>query len=133
MTDRVVVPAGMEAGVQRYRSVPARIAGDLVFVSGQIGSIGPDGTPVTDPAEQARLALDSLGVVLAEAGCGFGDVVELTTYHTGGWAAAEETFVPAKADLFAEHHPAWTAVGVSDLAYGAVIEIAAVAKLPGKD
>lgn len=132
-TDRVVIPAGTEGGVARYRSVPARITGDLMFISGQIGSIGADGELVADAAEQARNALAALGDVLAEAGCTFGDVVEITTYHTGGWQAAEDTFVPVKADVFPEPYPAWTAVGVTDLAYGAVIEIAAVARIPQKD
>ncbi len=126
----MVAPAYLEAAQHQYGMAQGRVDGGFVFVSGQIG-FTPDGQPAADPAEQGRLALTHLGAILTEAGCTFDDVVELTTYHVGGVAAANTWFLPIKAAFFGAPYPAWTAVGVADLAIpGAVIEIAAIAKLP---
>ena len=51
-------------------------AGDFVFVTGQVPM--RDGHPMTDGSieDQTRACLDSLRHILAEAGCGLGDVVK---------------------------------------------------------
>nr|WP_300998337.1 Rid family hydrolase [Hyphomonas sp.] len=56
-------------------------SGDLLFVSGQVGS-RPDGTPEPDFPRQDQLAFDNLIAVLEAAGCGLGDIVDVTTFHT---------------------------------------------------
>lgn len=104
-------------------------AGDLVFVSGQVGLDESGNSPV-DPAEQYRLAFASLARVLADAGCTPADLVDLTTYHTGYPDHIEE-FMAAKAAFQGESRPCWTAVGVAKLAMPrTLVEIKATAYKP---
>ena len=78
-------------------------------------------------AAQARLAFEGVKRVLAAAGANLADVVELTTFHTDlrGEMAA---FAQVKDEFFPDNYPAWTAVGVTQLAVeGLLVEIRAVA------
>ena len=52
------------------------VFGDLVFVSGQVGS-REDGSPEPDFAKQVQLAFDNLEAVLKAAGASFDDVVDV--------------------------------------------------------
>lgn len=64
---------------------------------------------------------------LHEANAGFTDIIEMTTYHVGLREHLEE-FRSVKDEFICEPHPAWTAIGVSELASeGAVVEIKVVA------
>ncbi len=66
--------------------------------------------------------------MLEAAGADFGDVVEITTFHVGMEHLA--VFGTVKADFLKEPFPAWTAIGVSELAIpGALVEIRATARL----
>ncbi|MEH6646680.1 Rid family hydrolase [Sulfitobacter sp.] len=56
-------------------------SGDLLFVSGQVGS-REDGTPGPDFAKQVELAFNNLKGVLAAAGCSFDDIVDVPGFHT---------------------------------------------------
>lgn len=104
-------------------------AGDLVFISGQVG-LDESGSCPADPAEQYRLAFESLGRVLADAGCTPEDLVDLMTFHTGYPDHIEE-FMAAKAAFQGEGRPAWTAVGVATLAMPeTLVEIKATAHKP---
>ena len=119
----LVIPAPMRAMYERFHFAPAVRAGDFLLCSGQLG-IGPDGRAIADPAEQFAAAFEAVGSVLAEAGLGFADVVEMTTFHTGGMAAQLGTFMAVKDRYLPAPHPAWTAIGVSELAFpGALVEI----------
>ncbi len=67
---------------------------------------------------------------LTEAGLTFSDVVEMTTYHVGIRSQLED-FRRIKDEFLAEPYPAWTAIGVSELAVeGALIEIRVTARVP---
>src|SRR5260370_16611371 len=70
------VPAG------HYSHAPR--TGNLVCVSGQL-PMRPDGTHTGDLPfeEQARYALDNVSTVLAAAGAGLKDVIEVTVYLVG--------------------------------------------------
>lgn len=98
---------------ERYRYSDHIRAGDLVFVSGQVG-LDEAGNAPTDPAEQYRLAFESLARVLDDAGCTPGDLVDLMTYHTA-YPEHMEQFMAAKAAFQGDGRPAWTAVGVAML------------------
>ncbi|MFK7804538.1 MAG: Rid family hydrolase [Anaerolineae bacterium] len=73
-------------------------------------------------------AVESVGESLTEAGLTFADVVEMTTYHVGLQAHLKE-FIEVKDRFVPAPYPAWTAIGVVELAVlGAVIEVQVTAK-----
>ena len=127
--DQVVVPAGMEGFYDQFHFAPAVRDGDRLFCSGQTGT-GADGKVDPDPAAQFRQAFENVGSVLEAAGVGFGDVVEMTTFHVG-FNEHIAAFMAAKDAFVSEPYPAWTAIGVSELAFGALVEIKVTARLPG--
>ena len=76
-----IFPAGRQALYEINRYSAAIRSGDLLFVSGQVGS-REDGSPEPDFAKQVQLAFDNLTAVLKAAGCTFEDVVDITSFHT---------------------------------------------------
>ncbi|HEY0946279.1 MAG TPA: RidA family protein [Opitutaceae bacterium] len=129
MTKRdAVFPAGQHALYQAHRYSAAIRSGDLLFVSGQVGS-RPDGSPEPDFARQVQLAFDNLNAVLAAAGCTFDDVVDVTSFHTDP-ERQFETFMAIREKVIGEPpYPNWTAVGVNWLA-GFDFEIKVIARIP---
>jgi enamine deaminase RidA (YjgF/YER057c/UK114 family) len=100
--------------------------GDTVWVSGQVG-VDDRFQPLEGMEAQARKAFENLKRVLATAGASLADVVELTSFHIDlrGEMAA---FSRVKDEYFAADFPAWTAVGVTQLALEPLrVEIRAVA------
>lgn len=82
MTKReAIFPEGRQALYERNKYSAAIRSGDLLFVSGQVGSRA-DGSPEPDFKAQVQLAFDNLTAVLKAAGCTFDDVVDVTTFHT---------------------------------------------------
>ena len=73
-----VFPAGRQALYEEHRYSAAIRSGDLLFVSGQVGS-REDGSPEPDFERRVQRALDNLLAVLAAAGCALQDVVDVTT------------------------------------------------------
>ncbi len=123
-----IFPAGRQALYERNRYSAAVRTGDLLFVSGQVGSRA-DGSPEPEFAAQVRLAFANLRAVLAAAGCTFDDVVDVTTFHTDP-EAQFAAVMAAKDEAFAEPpFPNWTAAGVNWLA-GFDFEIKAIARIP---
>jgi enamine deaminase RidA (YjgF/YER057c/UK114 family) len=103
-------------------------SGGFLFVSGQVGS-RPDGTPEPDFGRQVERAFENLGATLAAAGCGFDDVVDVTSFHTDP-EAQFATIMAVKNRVFDRPpYPNWTAVGVTWLA-GFDFEIKVVARIP---
>lgn len=130
MTTRrdIVVPASMQKTYETLHFAPAVKSAGFLFCSGVIG-FGPGRELSPDPEIQFPLAFQSLETVLAEAGLTFDDVIELTSYHVG-LQATLLTFVKVKDRFIPAPHPAWTAIGITELALpGALVEIKAVAKL----
>ncbi|EBW4675689.1 TPA: RidA family protein [Salmonella enterica subsp. enterica serovar Ball] len=103
-------------------------SGDLLFVSGQVGS-HTDGTPEPDFQKQVRLAFENLKATLTAAGCTFDDIVDVTTFHTD----PEQQFgdvMAVKQEIFSlPPYPNWTAVGINWLA-GFDFEIKVIARIP---
>ncbi|EGT4322370.1 RidA family protein, partial [Cronobacter sakazakii] len=82
MTSREpIFPANRHALYEEHGYSAAIRSGDLLFVSGQVGSRA-DGTPEPDFEAQVRLAFENLRATLAAAGCTFDDLVDVTTFHT---------------------------------------------------
>ncbi|RYG40468.1 MAG: RidA family protein, partial [Chitinophagaceae bacterium] len=103
-----VFPANPHALYEEHRYSPAIRSGDLLFVSGQVGS-REDGSPEPDFEEQVRLAFANLKAVLSAAGCTFADVVDVTSFHTDP-ASQFETFMKIREGEIGEPpYPTWTA------------------------
>lgn len=132
MTDRVdIVPEGLEAQYEKLQFAPAVRVGNTLHISGVIGTRA-DGSVSDDPAEQFAQAFTNLGHVLAAAGCGFGDVVEMTTFHVGLQQHMRAFMKAKRAAMTGPPHPAWTAIGIVELAIpGGMVEIRATATVPG--
>ena len=129
MTQRdAIFPAGRQALYEINRYSAAIRSGDLLFVSGQVGSRG-DGSAEPDFAKQVALAFDNLVAVLKASGCTLDDIVDVTTFHTDP-EAQFPTIMAVKDKVFgAPPYPNWTAVGVNWLA-GFDFEIKVIARIP---
>ena len=103
---------------------PTRRAGDLVFVSGQLGT-GED--ELGDVRQQTATALERLEQVLQGVGATRSDVVKCTVFlhDLHDWAAMNEVY----GTYFQEPYPSRSAVG-AELVNGALVEIEAVAFVP---
>jgi enamine deaminase RidA (YjgF/YER057c/UK114 family) len=96
-------------------------------VSGVLGT-GADGLLSDDPATQYESAFQNVGATLRAAGTSWDRVAELTTFHVG-LREHLAAFVAVKGRHVTEPFPAWTAIGVSELAApGAIVEIRVVAE-----
>jgi len=131
MTQRdAVFPANRHAIYEKHGYSAAIRSGDLLFVSGQVGSRS-DGTPEPDFITQVRLAFTNLEATLSAAGCSLDDIVDVTTFHTdpeNRFAA----FMTVKNEMFPKKpYPNWTAVGVTWLS-GFDFEIKVIARIPDK-
>lgn len=98
-------------------------AGDWLVVSGQVGLA--DGGLVTGGMEaELRQAIANLSALLQGEGASLADVTKTTVFlrHLGAdYARMNEVYV----ELFGEHRPARSAVGVAELPIGALVEVEA--------
>jgi enamine deaminase RidA (YjgF/YER057c/UK114 family) len=125
----VVFPANPHALYEAHGYSAAVRSGDLLFLSGQVGSRA-DGSPEPDFRKQVELAFRNLEDVLAAAGATFDDIIDITTFHTDP-DNQFESIMQVKRPFFPEApYPTWTAVGVNWLA-GFDFEIKVIARIPG--
>ncbi len=114
------------AGTLQYAQ--AVRAGNLLFVSGQPGW-GVDMSVPSDYEEECRAAFRNIEAVLTEAGCGFADVVDVTSFHTPDTDTA--TFWRVRNEFFADPWPAWTLIRDIELALPTLhVEIKVTAVIP---
>ena len=124
----VVIPKGMEHYYERFHFAPAVKDGNRLYCSGVIG-VGADGKLSADPEAQFTQAFDSVKSVLTAAGVSFADVIEMTTFHVGLHEHLT-VFLKVKDRYLREPYPAWTAIGITELAFpGALVEIKMIARL----
>src|SRR5262249_60851071 len=113
---------------EHSRVAPAVKDGDRLFCSGVIG-VGADGKTSADPETQFTQAFESLSAVLKAAGSSFADVVEMTTFHVDLRKNLGK-FMKVKDKYLREPFPAWTAIGITELAFpGGLAEIKVIARL----
>jgi reactive intermediate/imine deaminase len=128
------VPAvGQEREVIRSAIVPAGLpfsaavrAGDLLFLSGQIGNIpGTRQLADTGIAGQTRQTFENIKTVLAAAGSSLDRVAKCTVFLTDmrDYAAMNVVY----AEYFPKDPPARSTVAGSGLALGARVEIECIA------
>lgn len=129
MTEReAIFPANRHALYEEHGYSAAIRSGDLLFVSGQVGS-RTDGTPEPDFERQVRLGFENLKATLEAARCTFDDIVDITTFHTDP-ENQFGTIMKVKEEIFSKSpYPNWTAVGVNWLA-GFDFEIKVIARIP---
>ena len=104
------------------------IAGNLLFVSGQIPINPMDGSLVSDSLEsQANQVFQNLRAIIQEAGTSFEHVVKLTIYLTDleNFAAVNQVME----GYFNEPYPARATVEVSRLPKDVEVEIDAIVEL----
>lgn len=102
----------------------AVVAGNMVFVSGQIPVDPKTGNIPENIVDQARQALTNLGEVLRAAGSGLDKAVRVTVFITDISAFADVNKVYA--EFFSEPYPSRSCVEVSKLPKGVKIEIDAI-------
>ena len=103
----------------------AKLAGNTLYTSGQLGLIPSTGALPQGVEAQAAQALENLGAVLSAAGMGFGDVVKTTVFlaDMGDFAAINAVY----AKYLPGEAPARSCVQAAALPKGALFEIEAVA------
>jgi enamine deaminase RidA (YjgF/YER057c/UK114 family) len=111
-----------------YHFAEATKCNGFLFCSGIIGTDEKGQVPA-DIKEEFNNAWRSVEHLLNACGIGFGDIVECTTYHVGLQAHIAE-FMAVRDQFLSEPWPAWTAIGITELAIpGAHVEIRVTAKL----
>lgn len=115
---------GMSQGVIDARS-------GLVFVSGQVAWDADGKVQGASHAEQTRVALDNLTVVLRDAGCSVTDVLSVRVYLRGEVGEHLPAVGPLFAAYFGVARPALTGIGVASLATpDTLVEIEVIARVP---
>ena len=128
MARDAVVPAGRHDLYTAQTYSAAIRPGDLLFVSGQVGS-RDGGTPEPDCEAQVRLAFADLEATLKAGGCTMDDIVDVTSFNTDP-ERQFATVMKVKAEIFpAPPYPNWTALGVNWLG-GYDFEIKVIARIP---
>lgn len=112
---------------KEYQYSQAVRAGNLVILAGQC-PVDAQGNVVAagDIRGQTRQVFENMKAVLTAAGLTLDDVVEIVSYHVN----MEELhgMAEVKAEYLTRDFPAWTAVGVTTLAFpGQLLEIKAIA------
>jgi 2-iminobutanoate/2-iminopropanoate deaminase len=102
-----------------------RTSGELLFTAGQVPIDPVTGDTVgTTIEEQTARVLDSLGAILAAAGCSFADVVRVNVYlaDMADWAGMNATY----ARYFPDPKPVRTTVGANLGTHRVEIDMVAV-------
>ena len=104
--------------------------GRVVFVAGQIGWDADQVFHSADLAPQFDQALANVLAVLAEAGCGYEDILESTLYVVD-LQANTDTMFKVKDEFIQEPYSATTWIGITELAVpGGRAEIKVTARKP---
>ena len=105
------------------------MAGDLLYLSGNIGADPKTGKPPAAFGDEARQALDNLGKVLKAAGLGWPDVVKVNVYVKD--MGKYEEFNKLYTETLPAPLPARTFLAVADIPNGGQVEVEAVAVRQG--
>lgn len=103
----------------------ANIAGNLVFISGQLGIDPESGNLAATVAGQTAQALKNISSVLEAAGTTIGNVIKTTIYITDMKRFGEVNEEYAK--VFSENYPARSCIQVTALPAGGAVEIETIA------
>lgn len=123
-----VFPANRHALYEAHGYSAAIRSDNFLFVSGQVGSRA-DGSPEPDFEAQVRLAFINLEATLVAGGCGFDDIIDVTTFHTDPEQQFDIIMAAKKERFKRAPYPSWTALGVTWMA-GFDFEIKVIARVP---
>lgn len=129
-----VVAVGATQGASEIRAInlPDRTAnlfsdavmvGDTLYLSGRLGLVG--GQPPATATEEARIVLDSIQSVLAEAGMTMDDLVQVQVFCSDVSFYGE--FNEVYQTYFGDRPPVRAFVGSGDLLFGARFEVMGIA------
>lgn len=121
----VIATASAPAAIGPY-SQGVTASGKIVFVSGQLPIDPATGAFAAEDIQgQTEQSLKNVGAILAEAGCGYEDVVKTTVLlaDIADFGPMNEVY----ARFFTGACPARAAFAVKDLPKGAKVEIEAIA------
>jgi enamine deaminase RidA (YjgF/YER057c/UK114 family) len=130
-TATVLMPSdpGQRKVWESWGFADAIIVDNTLYLSGVVASTKPGDADLE--AAYAR-AFDRIGVILAEAGASWDDVVDITSFHTN-LKTQMPAIVTVKNRFVKAPFPAWTAIQVVRLIPDdGITEIKIVAKLPPK-
>ena len=124
MSNKVIAAQNAPAALGPYSH--AVLAGNTLYISGQLGLDPATGALAASVTEQAEQGLKNLGAILQAAGMDYGDVVKTTVFlaDMGDFAAVNEVYARY---FTGETLPARAAFGVAALPLGAGVEIEAIA------
>ena len=117
-----VVPELARAVYETSHFAPAVWDGETLRCSGSVGIDLSNFTVPDDPQAQFRLAFEGIATILGEAGLKLSDITEMKTFHVD-MSKHMEVFAAVKDEFIKDPYPAWSAIGVSELAMGALVEI----------
>lgn len=125
MNKEAIVSAKAPAALGPYSS--AVVAGNTMYLSGQLGVDPATGELAAGAVAQAEQSLKNLEAVLSEAGASFDNVVKMTVLlaDINDFAAVNEVY----GSFLSEPYPARSAFQVAALPKGALVEIEAIAVL----
>lgn len=123
-----------------WHFAPARVEGNLVFVSGfVVRANSKDNAPLDEKGYEAavRKAFGEITALLETAGSSPQDIVDLTTFHLFASPLVKmtkreqiTTFRRVKDEFVKPPFPAWTGIGVAELfPDNGLVEIKVVARL----
>jgi 2-iminobutanoate/2-iminopropanoate deaminase len=101
------------------------MAGDLLYVSGNVGTDPATGKPPAAFGDAARQSLTNLGSILKAAGLGWEDVLKVNVYVTD--IKRYEEFNALYTKALPPPYPARTFLAVAALPIGGQVEVEAVA------
>ena len=128
MSIETVVTESGQFMYDNFHFAEATKSNGFLFCSGVIGTDDRGQVPA-DIKEEFQNAWSGVGRLLDACGLGFEDILECTTYHVGLQTTLAD-FMSVRDEFLSEPWPAWTAIGISELAVpGAHVEIRVTARL----
>ena len=123
MSNKVIAAQNAPAALGPYSH--AVLAGNTLYISGQLGLDPATGALAASVTEQAEQGLKNLGEILKTAGMDYSDVVKTTVFlaDMNDFAAVNEVYAQA----FAQPFPARSCVQVAGIPKGAKVEIECIA------
>jgi 2-iminobutanoate/2-iminopropanoate deaminase len=124
-TDRKYIVLPRATAITNAPFSEAVLAGNTLYVAGQIGLDPTTGKPGATPEEEARLALESIKRIIESAGMNMDDLVSVQVFCSD--VANFDSFNGVYRTYFHGNFPARAFVGSGKLLFGARYEVMGIA------